>query len=128
MGKNKGLILCVEQNRGISLLIATALGALDYEVVRAFAYADGVTQSQARAFDLCIVNSELSDGSGIELCKLIREKDPKAVIILTSGGDKAEEFIDAKAAGVNCILIKPYEIDTISRMVTMLLFCRALMS
>lgn len=122
MANHKGTILAVEDHRGMALLIATELGALDYEVVRAFTFADGLNQIRTRVFDLYIINSVLPDGSGIELCKQIRASNPKAPIILTSGGDHKKEFSEAKAAGVNCILSKPYKPATLGKMVTRLLF------
>ncbi len=122
MANSKGTILAVEDHRGIALLIATELGALDYEVVRAFTFADGLKQIQTRMFDLYLINNTLPGGSGIELCKEIRAGNPQAPIILTSGGDGTKVFPEAKAAGVNCILSKPYKPATLSKIIDRLLF------
>jgi DNA-binding response OmpR family regulator len=121
MKGKKPSILCVEENRGVSLLIATALGALDYKVVRAFTCAKGLKLIRSREFDLYIVNRRLPDGCGVELCKAISALNSRLPIILIQDFTETKECPAVKYAGISTILSYPFQLDTLEELVTRLL-------
>ncbi len=121
MGKQKGSILCVEDQLNVCELIAIVLSGLGYEVVKAHTYADALLKCLRLSFDLYIINSGLPDGAGAELCKEIRARNSQTPIIFTTGGDSTKEFSEAKAIGINAILNKPFKLAELEALVTQLL-------
>lgn len=109
MPKSKKKILCVEDHEDSCRLIADVLK--DYEVVVAYNKADALTKAMSGSFDLYLLDYYLPDGTGLELCLLIRTFDPNTPIffctfassitmkeIKTAGAQglikKGEEFVD----------------------------------
>jgi CheY-like chemotaxis protein len=101
-------ILCVDDQSDVCELIGAVVSSLGYKAVTAFTYAEGVAKAQSTSFDLYIISSGLTDGSGAELCRQIRAVNPQSLIIFTSAGNFHREIATAKAVGVNQVLRKPF--------------------
>lgn len=104
----KGTILVVESES--SLLEATARALIDegYSV-------SGTTHSQEalaiiaeNTIDLLVTDLNLPDSSAIELIKRSRLFDPEIGAIIIVGDHSYRTIVDAVAAGVHSILIKPF--------------------
>jgi DNA-binding response OmpR family regulator len=121
MGNHKRTILCVEDDPGVSLLIASSLAVLNYEVVNAFTFAEGINQILARGFDLYIINSGLPDGIGTELYNHIRMISSEAPIMLTTACANPEEFSNINDLSFIYFLHKPFKLDQLTELVTRLL-------
>ena len=72
---------------------------------------------EARKFDLYILDSLLSDSSGVELCARIRRADEKTPIMFYSGYEAADYIEKAKAAGADEYFVKPNDLDELMRKV-----------
>lgn len=77
-------ILYVEDNQDISEYIRLLLTAAGYEVTLAGKLVEGLRLTKTRNFDLFLLDNFLPDGSGIELCRLIRTFDVTTPIVLYS--------------------------------------------
>ena len=77
------------------------------------------------SFDLFVLDNWLPDGSGIELCKRIRESGNSAPIIFTSAIGQKKDIDLAVDAGANRYLVKPYEPESLLNTVKELLNSRA---
>jgi two-component system, OmpR family, response regulator len=121
MGNHKRTILCVEDDPGVSLLIATSLAVLNYEVVNAFTFTEGINQILARGFDLYIINSGLPDGIGTELCNHIRIINSEAPIMFTTACANPDEFSNINDLSFIYFLHKPFKLDQLTEFVTRLL-------
>ncbi|MCA9232291.1 MAG: response regulator [Planctomycetales bacterium] len=65
-------------------------------------------QASLALFDgLWLINTRLSDMSGIELLLLIRERDPNATIFLVGDAYQHEEEIAARSVGPTAYVCKP---------------------
>ena len=62
-------------------------------------------------FDLYVLDNWLPDGSGVELCRYIRNHDSAVPIIFTSAIGQRKDIDLAIEAGANRYLVKPYEPD-----------------
>lgn len=122
MGNQKGCIFCVDDQHDVCLLIATVLRNLGYDVQTAYNFTDGLRKVIANCFDLYIINSELPDGTGSELCKQIRLSDTQSPIIFTSGCDTAIERVAAYNSGANYFLPQPFAILELEAIVARLLY------
>jgi two-component system response regulator AtoC len=122
MSQENKSILCVDDERDICELIAAVVSSLNYTVVSSCCtYAEGLALAQSTSFDLYIISSGLTDGSGAELCREIRASNPQTPIIFTSAGNFHKEIAAAKAVGVNQILKKPFYIGKLEAVISKLL-------
>lgn len=121
MEKTKGRILCVDDDRDTCELVTVLLGQAGYEVIQAQNIADGLTLARTQLFDLILLDWFLDDGTGIELCQMIRAFDSQTVILFYSGVAYSAEIKKAISAGAQGFLIKPVGTDelleTVSRFV-----------
>jgi CheY-like chemotaxis protein len=91
---SKRRILCVDGNDDTCDLISTILS--DYEVVSAHSKAEGLRTATGGMFDLYLLDYYLPDGTGLELCLLIRQFDDSTpVLFLTEIGDLSEQQIQS---------------------------------
>jgi CheY-like chemotaxis protein len=76
-------ILCVDDHTDTTELVAHILK--DYEVFPAYSKEDALKQATFRKFDLYIMDYHLPDGTGLELCLLIRGFDTDTPILFVTG-------------------------------------------
>src|SRR5215475_14156955 len=68
---------------------------------------EGLRLAYLRYFDLYILDNWLPDGSGVEMCRLIRGFDPHTPILFCSAAAYAGDIREAKRAGAQEYLVKP---------------------
>jgi CheY-like chemotaxis protein len=111
----KKRILCVEDHEDTCELIAIILS--DYEVIFSKTIAESIKLFKSQPFDLCILDSLLEDGHGIELCRQLLALKPDTPIIFASGVSQRQEINKALAAGAKAYLVKPYDLDELQQIV-----------
>jgi CheY-like chemotaxis protein len=96
----KKRILCVDDHTDICDLVGTVLQ--DYDVVSAYSMADALKQATAEKFDLYLMDYHLPDGTGLELCLLLRGFDTDTPILFATGTSSIIEaqVITAGAQGL----------------------------
>jgi DNA-binding response OmpR family regulator len=106
-------VLLVEDQEESRELVAFALG--EYRLVCAQDFDEGLRLARRGYFDLYILDNWLPDGSGVELCRLIRKFDPHTPILFYSAVAYARDIQDAMRAGAQAYLVKPVGFDEITR-------------
>ncbi len=114
MGKRddqSGLILLIEDNRGISETVGEFLERRGYSVDYA---ADGITGlhiAVTNSYDVIVLDLMLPGLDGIELCRKLRSdaKLSTPVLMLTAR-DTVEDKLVGLDAGADDYLVKPFEI------------------
>jgi CheY-like chemotaxis protein len=79
----KRRILCVDDHDDTCGLIATILR--DHEIVSAHSKSEGLRRATSEQFDLYLLDYHLPDGTGLELCLLIRNFDSATPILFVTG-------------------------------------------
>ena len=100
-------ILYAEDNEDASNMLSALLGFSDIDVMLARSISEAFGTAQDRHFDLYLLDSRFSDGSGFELCRRLREFNPQTPIVFYSGDARESDKQKALAAGANVYLIKP---------------------
>jgi DNA-binding response OmpR family regulator len=120
--KNGPTILYVEDDEDTRELVTYLLARSNYEVVSAESYDDALLMARTNQFDLYLIDNWMSGGSGIDLCKKLREFDPWTPILFYSGAAYERDKQEAFAAGAQAYLVKPadnYElIQEVSRLIS----------
>lgn len=110
-------ILCVEDDADSREMMTVILEQAGYEVVAASNPADGLKIAKHDAPALIILDNWYERGSGIELCKQIRQFDSHTPIIFYSGAVYQSDIQNAMEAGAQDYLIKPTGIQVLVKTV-----------
>ena len=96
-------ILCVDDHTDFCELVAAILQ--DVKVVSAHNIADAILLATREKFDLYLLDYHLPDGTGLELCLLLRGFDAKTPILFMTGTSSISEA-QAINAGANGLVKK----------------------
>ncbi|HEY9283788.1 MAG TPA: response regulator [Pyrinomonadaceae bacterium] len=103
-------ILCVDDHDDTCLLLSALLGGSGYEVKHAGSVGEALGVAREEHFDLFVLDSRYPDGSGVELCRQLRQVRPQAPVVFYSGAALAEDEALGLGAGAEAYVVKP-EID-----------------
>ena len=82
-------ILCVDDNSDVCILVAAILK--EYNLTSAYSMADAVKRATAEKFDLYILDYHLPDGTGLELCLMLRTFDRDTPILFATATSSITE-------------------------------------
>ena len=102
-----GLVLYVEDDDDTRELVTYVLAEINYRVIGAANGDDALMLARTNDFDLYVIDNWMSGGSGIDLCKKLREFDSRTPILFYSGAAFEIDKQQAFAAGAQGYLIKP---------------------
>ena len=120
MNKSKSRILCVEDDEDTCELISFVLKQEGYEV-EACSKTDCLKLIHEEKFIAYILDNWFEGTSGVDICKEIRSFDLNVPIIFCSGEARQSEIDKALSAGANAYLIKPIDIEELTKTVTKLI-------
>jgi CheY-like chemotaxis protein len=100
-------VLFVEDHDDTRSLMRAMLGALGYDLTTAQSCEEGLRLAKTRSFDLYLLDYKYADGTGEELCRLIRESDPSTPILFFSGVDPRLQR-EALSCGAQGFVLKPH--------------------
>lgn len=110
-----GRLLLVEDDEALALGIEFTLIDEGYQVLRAATFDEGKRMFENESFDLVILDVNLPDGSGYELCKYIRTKSDVPIIFLTALDEEVNVVLGFEIGGDDYIT-KPFRVkELISR-------------
>lgn len=101
-------ILCVDNGDDICSLIAVILK--ECEIVRVHTKWAALRKATIEKFDLYLLDYYLPDGTGLELCKLIREFDPVTPILFVTSS-RAISIKRAESVGAQGVVEKLELVD-----------------
>lgn len=104
-------ILLVEDDKAIASGLEFSLQQEQYKttVCTDFSSATKVINSQLHQFDLCLFDLSLPDGSGYDLCKLVKEQSDVPVIFLTVIDDEVNVVMGLDM-GADDYITKPFRL------------------
>ena len=105
-------VLVVDDETKLTELLKLELDVEGYEVDIASDGAAGLIRSRTEPIpDLIILDWNLPDFSGIDICQRIRAGGVTTPILMLTGHDEITDRVKALDAGVDDYLIKPFSID-----------------
>src|SRR5262245_48404444 len=121
-------ILYVEEYAESCELLTLWLGNYGYELISANTLSDGLSLAKSETFDAYILSGKFIDGTGLDLCRLIRQFDPTSPIVFYSALARDSDLVAAVNAGAQAYLIKPNDFEqiapTIKRLVNAEIFMK----
>ena len=102
-------ILLLEDDKALNRGISLKLEKEGYEVLSAFSLKEAKALFQKGSIDLVISDITLSDGSGMDFCREVRQKSEVFIIFLTSL-DQEVEIVNGYDCGADDYMTKPFSL------------------
>ena len=114
----KACILIVDDDVAMSETLLDILEDKGFSVVIASDGLSAVAEAGSRHFDLALIDIMMPGMNGVETLREIKKADPATTTMIMTGHSALEGLVsDALKAGVDGVLYKPFEIDTIVEMI-----------
>src|SRR5689334_9246604 len=104
---NTPRVLYIEDHEDTRELVTLVLEQRSYDVVTGATIETGIALAGSQHFDLYLLDSWLPDGSGLDLCRQIREFDKATPILFYSAAAYEIDKDQAINSGAQAYLIKP---------------------
>jgi len=114
-------ILLVEDHQDTREFLEVLLAQSKYEVKTASTINEALELADAQSFGLFIFDSILPDGSGVDLCRLVRKFNEKTPIIFYSGLAYEADIDNALRAGAQAYLVKPVDLTELMELIKKLI-------
>ena len=118
---NTPRVLYIEDHDDTRELVTLVLEQRRFEVVTGSTIETGIALAGAQHFDLYLLDSWLPDGSGLDLCRKIREFDKATPILFYSAAAYEIDKDQAINSGAQAYLIKPSQPSELCNLVTSLI-------
>src|SRR3569832_2993359 len=105
--QNTPRVLYIEDHEDTRELVTLVLEQKCIEVVTGTTIESGIALAGSQEFDLYLLDSWLPDGSGLDLCRQIREFDQATPILFYSAAAYEIDKLQAINSGAQAYLIKP---------------------
>lgn len=109
--------LIVDDEQNIRKVLNVLLSENGFEIREAANIAGANKLINEHYFDIAIIDLRLSDGSGIDILKTIKEQNPETVVLIITAFASTETAIAAMKLGAYDYVTKPFNLDEI-RVVT----------
>ena len=102
-------ILLVEDDEALALGVEYTLKEEGYQVYRVGSIEMGKEKFNSEDFDLILLDINLPDGSGYDLCKYVKEKKDTPIIFLTALDEEVNVILGLDMGGDDYIT-KPFRV------------------
>lgn len=110
-------ILVVEDDLALSAGVCFELDASDYLTVVAYNYQKNQQILKNDNFELVILDVNLPDGNGFDLCREIKSIMPEMPVIFLTANDLEQDVINGFDLGADDYITKPFNIQILKRRV-----------
>ncbi len=101
-------ILLIEDDQRLAEMVSDYLGENGYDVTIAGTGTEGISKQKRHGFDALVLDLMLPDMDGLEVCRVLRAKDPVPILMLTAKGDPMDRIVGLEL-GADDYLPKPFE-------------------
>lgn len=117
-GRDMKRILIVEDDKLLNKTLAYNLTSDGYNITSAFNAESAIYQLSNNEYDLVLLDINLPDGSGLDLCKLVKPEHPDTMVIFLTANDQEGDQIKGYEAGAVDYIIKPFSIMALQRKIS----------
>jgi two-component system KDP operon response regulator KdpE len=101
-------VLVVDDEPPLRRVLQTSLSALGYSVQEACSGEQALEMVPQRAFDMILLDINMTGLSGVETCRRIRELLPQVGIVMVTVRDAESDIVRALEAGADDYVKKPF--------------------
>ena len=110
-------ILIVEDDQLLNRTLAYNLTSDGYEVISVFNFDSAVRKLRENEFDVALLDINLPDGSGLDLCEEIRNRGQHTYIIFITANDKESDMLKGYEVGGADYVTKPFSVTVLCKKV-----------
>ena len=107
-------ILIIEDDRLLTDGIKFALLKENYTVISAYNYIEGITAFHNNSIDLILLDINLPQKSGLDLCREIRNNSDVPIIFVTAN-DTDNDIVKGYKTGCDDYITKPFSIEVLKQ-------------
>ena len=117
-----GLILLIEDNRGIAEMVGEFLERRGYSLDYASDGVTGLHLAVSNSYDVIILDLMLPGMDGLEVCRKLRQDAKRATpVLMLTARDTLEDKVTGLDAGADDYLVKPFELKELEARVRSLI-------
>jgi DNA-binding response OmpR family regulator len=114
-------LLVVEDEPDLALALAKGLRQRGYAVDLAYTGEQGWRLGEVNAYDLVVLDLNLPDMDGLEVCRLLRQNQPALLILMLTARAQPDERVTGLELGADDYLVKPfYFAELVARLAALL--------
>ena len=117
MSKPRPRALIVDDEPDIRELLVITLERMNSEVVAAPTLADALRELRADAFELCLTDMKLPDGSGMEVLEWIQKHRPQLPVAMITAHGNVESAVRALKLGAFDFISKPLDLTALRKLI-----------
>jgi DNA-binding NtrC family response regulator len=106
-------IIVVDDDEGIRKVLKTILEEEGYVVDTAENGKEAIKKSNAKFYNLALIDIRLPDMEGTKLLSVIKETTPKMVKIMITGYPSLQNAIEAVNKGADAYILKPFDMGKV---------------
>ena len=114
-------ILFLEDEKALADIVLDVLKSHDYMVDHIGLVSEARMRLKMYQYDLVILDVNLPDGNGVEVCRDFRQEGGRTPVLMLTGRNKVQEKALGLDAGADDYLTKPFHVDELSARVRALL-------
>ncbi len=105
--------LIVDDEKNIREILGILLSEFGFDIDEAGSVEEGKKLINEKYYDLALFDLKLPDGTGLDLLKYIKEKNPKAEVIMMTAFASSDTAVEAIKIGAYDYLSKPFDINEV---------------
>jgi DNA-binding NtrC family response regulator len=106
-------ILVIDDDDSVRKVLVSALEDEGYQVDVAETGKKAIEKSQAKFYNLALIDIRLPDMEGTKLLSDLKETTPKMVKIIVTGYPSLQNAIQAVRMGANDYVVKPFKMESV---------------
>ncbi len=114
-------LLVVEDDRLLNNTLCYNLSAAGHTVDAAMTKAEAAGFCRAQDYDLIVLDVNLPDGSGFELCEQIKRRRPDTAVIFLTANDMESDMLKGFELGADDYVTKPFPVSVFRQKISALL-------
>ena len=114
-------VLLVEDDPMIARTLAMSLPYRGFSVSTVQTLKEGLQSSVDRRFDIVLIDIQLPDGSGHELCRSLKEASPETPILMITARTDEKSAVHSLTLGADDHIRKPFGLDELTARMSRLL-------
>lgn len=111
-------ILIVEDDNLLNKTLAYNLTSDGYDITSALNARTAADKLAVSEYDLVLLDINLQDGNGYDLCKLIKPEHPDTMVIFLTANDQESDQIRGYEVGAVDYITKPFSIGALQRKIS----------
>lgn len=113
-------ILVVEDDRILNMTLTYNLKSAGYEVESVMNAADAKAIIEEKKYELVVLDVNLPDGNGYDICRAVKEKQDAAIIFVTAQ-DMESDMLKGYECGADDYVTKPFSVAVFQKKVAAIL-------